>query len=191
MTTKDIMFLLDSSDSVGEANFKLALKFIYEIVEEFSSKDSYNRFALITFSDEVQIVFSLGRYNELGIIRNAVKYARYRPGSTNTAGALRVAEEISTSSYGDRYDAENIVFVITDGQSNVKEYDTIPAAQAVKDMGARIITIGVNVNDMTEINRIASSEDDVYRVGAFANLEDIKEDILARSCKNGKEVDEE
>ena len=185
------MFLLDSSDSVGEANFKLALKFIYEIIEEFSSKDSYNRFALITFSDEVQIVFSLGRYNELGIIRNAVKYARYRPGSTNTAGALRVAEEISTSSYGDRYDAENIVFVITDGQSNVKEYDTIPAAQAVKDMGARIITIGVNVNDMTEINRIASSEDDVYRVGAFANLEDIKEDILARSCKNGKEVDEE
>lgn len=190
-TTKDIMFLLDSSDSVGEANFKSALKFIYGIIEEFSGKDSFNRFALITFSDEVQIVFSLGRYNDLKIIKNAVKYTRYRPGSTNTADALSVASEISTSTYGDRYDAENIVFLITDGQSNVREHNTIPAADALKSAGARIITIGVNLNDMTEVEGIASSENDVYRVGSFSNLQDIKEDILARSCKNGEELKEE
>ena len=182
------MFLLDSSDSVGEANFKSALKFIYEIIEEFSSKDTFNRFALVTFSDEVQIVFSFGRYNDLRIIKNAVKYTRYRPGSTNTAGALSVAQEISTSTYGDRYDAENIVFLITDGQSNVREYDTIPQADALKKTGARVVSIGVNLNDMTEVERIASNENDVYRVGSFSNLEDIKADILARLCKNGEEL---
>lgn len=185
------MFLLDSSDSVGEANFKQALKFIYEIIEELSTKGSYNRFALITFSDEVQIVFSLGRYNDFKIIQNAVKYTRYRPGSTNTADALRVAEEISVPSYGDRKDAENIVFLITDGESNVREHDTIPAAQAVKGLGARIITIGVNLNNMTEVEAIASSKDDVYRVGSFPDLEGIKEDILARSCKTAEELRKE
>ena len=184
------MFLLDSSGSVGETNYKEALRFINAIIEEFSAKDSYNRFALITFSDDVQIVFSLGRYEDLKIIKNAVKYTRYRPGSTNTADALRVVEEISTPALGDRYDAENIVYLITDGISDVKEHDTIPAAEAVKATGARIITIGVNLNNVTEIERIASSENDVYRVGAFSNIMDIKEDLLARSCSNGEELEE-
>ena len=190
LETKDIFFLLDSSDSVGEANYKESLMFINSMIEDFSIKDSYNRFSLITFADDVQIVFSLGRYNDLRIIQSAVEYTRYRPGSTNTADALRVVQEISTPVLGDRYDAENIVFLITDGVSDVKEDDTIPAADAVKALGARIITIGVDMDDMSEVEAIASSEHDVYTVGLFKNLMDIKEDLLTRSCSNGEKSEE-
>ena len=113
------------------------------------------------------------------------RYTRYRPGNTNTAGALRVVEEISHEELGDRFDAENIIFVITDGVANVNEDDTIPAATAVKNKGARIISIGVNLNERTEIERMASSPTDVFTVRDFDALEGITADIVKTTCKNG------
>lgn len=176
---------MDSSDSVGNDNFKTALNFINVIIEEFSGEESYNRFSLLTFSTDIQIVFSLGRYENPQIIQNAVRYTRYRPGNTNTAGALRVVNEIAVDALGDRYDAENIVFVITDGVSNVDTEDTIPAAEELKDNGARIIPIAVNMTDTSEVDRMASSETDIFRIDSFSDLILILEPVIKTLCGNG------
>ncbi|XP_052813422.1 uncharacterized protein LOC128240703 isoform X12 [Mya arenaria] len=189
VSVKDIFFLLDSSDSVGTQNFEQAKKFINNIIEEFSSKDSFNRFSLLTYSDEVQIVFSLGRYNSLNIIQNAVKYARYRPGNTNTASALRVVDELSTEDLGDRYDAENIVFVITDGTGNVNEDDTIAAADNIKNKGARVITVGINMDDPSEVESMASSKRDSFKINKYDDLEGVLEEVVQNTCKNGNVIE--
>lgn len=184
------MFLVDSSDSVGATNFQTALNFVSSIVEEFSGKDSYNRFSLITFGSDVQIVFSLGRYTRFPILSNAIRHARYRPGNTNTAGALRTAEEISTRDLGDRSDAENIIFMLVDGNGNVNENDTLAAAEDLKNAGARIITLAINMQDYAEVSQIASGEQDVFRVNSYNDLPSILDDIILTTCKNGNEINE-
>lgn len=183
---KDIFFLLDSSDSVGSQNFDTALKFVNILIDEFGQEENYNRFSLITYSTDVQIVFSLGRYKDLPIMQNAVKYARYRPGNTNTADALRVVEEISVDSLGDRNDAHNIVFVITDGTSNVNEEETIPVAESVKKAGATIIPIAINMGNYTEVEQMASRKRDIFRISNYDELDDILESVIKITCANGQ-----
>jgi len=189
VSLKDIFFLVDSS--VGPQNFEAAKEFVSSIIEEFSSKDSHNRFALLTYSDEVQIVFSLGRYRDLAVYQNAVKYARYRPGNTNVAGALRVVDELSAEDLGDRHDAENIVYVITDGNGNVNEEDTVLAADELKTKGARIIPIAVNMKDYTEVESIASSRSEVFKPPSYSTLDTILDGIVKTTCKNGNVIERE
>ncbi|KAK3599021.1 hypothetical protein CHS0354_012500 [Potamilus streckersoni] len=186
VSRKDIIFVLDSSSSVGEENFELALEFVSSVVEELSRGGSDNRYAMITFSNDVQIVFSLGRYSSAGIVLNAIKYTRYRPGSTNTAGGLRTVLEISSPEYGDRKDVDNIVMLVADGQSNVNTQDTIPAADDLKKTGAKIITIGVGLSNYNELESISSGSENVYKVNTYNLLGDVKADILENSCSGNE-----
>lgn len=53
---------------------------------------------------------------------------------------------------------------MTDGHSNVNYWDTVPAADDLKSRNVKIIAIGINLDSYDEVNKIASSTDDVYRV---------------------------
>lgn len=158
------------------------IKFVQALVEELSGASYKNRFALITFSTNVRLVFSFGRYRELRVINHVLSHTRYTPGSTNTAGGLATALDIFKPQYGARNDAEDIVILITDGESNMHKEDTIPNAAALKEMGARILALGIGLSDYSEISQIASEETDVFRVDTFSELSSIKSSILSRSC---------
>lgn len=119
---------------------------------------------------------------------NAIKFARYRPGNTNTAAAFRTVSEIAVDVLGDRYDAENIIFLIADGNGNIDESTTVSEAQSLKDKGARIIPIAVNMEDYSEIEQIASNRNDIFKVNDFSNLGSILEDVILTTCKNGNEI---
>lgn len=181
---KDVVFVLDSSSSVGQANYHTMLDFVKALVEELAGASFNNRFGMIVYSTEVRLIFSLGRYSNAGTILNAVGGTRYYPGSTNTAGGLRTALEILSNHYGARRSADDIVILITDGQSNVNSHDTIPAAEELKATGARVLTIGVGLTDYSEVGQIASTSEDVFKVSGFNVLKDIKTDILDSSCSN-------
>lgn len=178
---KDIVFLVDSSASVGIANFKASLKFISALIEEISVEGVSNEYGFVTFNSNVRLVFSLGRYKDVETVLNAIVTSRYTPGATNTAGALRTAIELYGPHYGNRADAENIVILITDGLSNVKEYDTIPAAEELRQM-AHVMVIGVGVTNTTEIDSIGSSPDNIYKVDSYMFLDTLKSNILGSLC---------
>ncbi|XP_021375367.1 uncharacterized protein LOC110464458 isoform X14 [Mizuhopecten yessoensis] len=182
ITRKDVVFVLDSSSSVGKENYQTMLDFVKALVEELAGASFNNRFGMIVYSTEVRLIFSLGRYKNAATIGNSVGSTRYYPGSTNTAGGLRTALEILTNAYGARRDAEDIVILITDGQSNVNSHDTIPAAEELKGTGARVLTIGIGLTDYSEVAQIASTPEDVFKVSSYNVLHDIKTDILDSSC---------
>lgn len=181
---KDIAFVLDSSSSVGKGNFDYMLDFVRALVEEIGSTSNEHKFALITYSTEVHLIFSFGRYRNNGEVGKAIATTRYTAGSTNTAGGLRTACEVfNGGEYGGRRAAEDVVILLTDGQSNVNSHDTIPAAEALKQKGIKVITVGINIQDTAEIKAIASSDNDVFLAESFKSLQDIKQDISDNSCK--------
>ena len=48
-----------------------------------------------------------------------------------------------TTGNGDRRDAQNIIILLTDGASNERADDTVPAAIAARAGGAKIVTVGI------------------------------------------------
>ncbi len=76
-----------------------------------------------------------------------MKRIRYGGGRTNTASALVVArEQIFNFRRGDREFAPNFAIVFTDGNSNVREVETIP--QAIQNKLEGIHTIVVSVGEL-------------------------------------------
>ena len=62
--TKDIVFVLDSSTSVGKVNFAHMLEYVKVLVEDLTAWRSDHRFSLITYSTDVTTIFSFNRYTQ-------------------------------------------------------------------------------------------------------------------------------
>lgn len=88
-----------------------------------------------------------------------------------------------TPAFGDRPDADNVAILVTDGDSNINYRDTSPAAQDLRDSGAKVIGIGIGLRDFKEINSIASSTQDVYKVRSFSDLAGIKRTVEEGTCR--------
>lgn len=52
----DIVFLIDSSSSVGKSNFISELRFVVKFLSDFNVSFNYTRVGIVTFSSEDQIV---------------------------------------------------------------------------------------------------------------------------------------
>ena len=86
---------------------------------------------------------------------------------------------------GSRSGVPKLVFLITDGQSNVNASHTIPEAMADKDNGMRIVVVGVtNRTNSDEMRGIASSSLDVYYFNSFQDLNSMIDVLVGLSCPN-------
>lgn len=52
----DIVFLIDSSSSVGKSNFHSELRFVIKFLSDFNVSYNYTRVSIVTFSSQEQIV---------------------------------------------------------------------------------------------------------------------------------------
>ncbi|CAG5123755.1 unnamed protein product, partial [Candidula unifasciata] len=159
---KDIVFILDASASVGPDNFEILLKYVSSIIKDLTAFRHGHQFSLVTYSTEAKTVFSFNRYSSREQIIEAVETTTYSAGSTNTAGGLREAIQLFQADFGDRPSAKNVAILITDGQSNVNYWDTVPAGNDLKATGAKVIAVGINLEDFSEVNSIATSTRDVF-----------------------------
>jgi hypothetical protein len=75
-TSKDIVLVLDSSTSVGPNNFGLMLDYVKALVAELSGEGQNHRFALITYSTDVNTIFSFNRYGTSQQVMDAIATTR-------------------------------------------------------------------------------------------------------------------
>ena len=52
--TKDVAFVLDTSASVGQENYKLMVKFVTDLVTHLTKDEQDNKFSYIRYSTEVR-----------------------------------------------------------------------------------------------------------------------------------------
>ena len=57
----DVVFLIDSSSSVGKQNFKSEIQFLKKMLADFDVSLNYTRVAIVTFSSQAKIVSLLER----------------------------------------------------------------------------------------------------------------------------------
>ena len=100
---------MDSSGSIGASNFTKMQEFVIKIFQNLELGSNRTRVALLNFNSNVFELFNFLNFNDITNIKNIIQQINYNGGSTNTAGALKTAnEDILQENNGMRPGQQNI-----------------------------------------------------------------------------------
>ena len=191
----DLIFVLDSSSSIGSVNFQEVREFVKNfIMSGITIGRDDDQVGVILFGSTAQVVFNLNAYQTQAELLNAINSISYTGQRTNTAAALRqLIDEGFTVGGGARLDSKTVLrvaIVMTDGMSNVNPSDTPIAAARVHDFKPAIFVYAVGVTDnvnQEELNKIATSPEFVENLESFdaSLLKEYQEERSYEICAKG------
>ena len=158
-----ILFVLDSSGSIGPTNYQRMLKTVARVTA-VSCREP--KFALLTFSSNLKLEFCFDCFSSTDVGRTrtvqAILNAEYQSGITKTGEAVRcVCDFILDAQCGTTADPNCLdVVLITDGQSNgaLDPCNEVSCLTNLDGVNTYAIGIGQNVKQ-TEIDCLAHSSD--------------------------------
>jgi Mg-chelatase subunit ChlD/Ca2+-binding EF-hand superfamily protein len=136
----DVVFVVDSSASVGEQDFHKATKFLMEVIQHFEMPAVCTGFIqfndTVPFPDEAQVT---GNRAQIEAKIKAMKYVvgetKMAPPLVAAAGMLRDAQKMNRSS-------QKLIIVLTDGDPN--DLDAVrKVTSKIKDEGIRLVFVHV------------------------------------------------
>ncbi|KAK3086221.1 hypothetical protein FSP39_015407 [Pinctada imbricata] len=148
------------------------------------------RVGVLCYSTGNRVIFHLHDHD--GDLTQALQDVHdivYKGGGTYIGSAIKsVRENMYLSSNGDRADVENIMILMTDGQSSGHDpYQQVQEAELSKQAGITIATVGIgnNVDDVTL--RTLASSNELYLQTDFDNLQRTFEILIESlgSCPSG------
>ncbi len=106
----DLVFMLDTSGSVGRTNHNTALQFMSTAVSFFTIGLDNTRVGVVPYSHYSTIEFDLDTHSSLSSLQNAISDISYTGGYTNTPSAINTARSLldPTNSHGARPNSEGI-----------------------------------------------------------------------------------
>ena len=148
-----MVLVVDSSESIGARNFEKVKNFIKNLLKTADIDGGKVRVGINVYSTYDEVAFNLNNFTSKADIFSAIDSLSYKGNGTNTGLALETMRtEMFTDANGDRANVRNVAFVITDGEH---DDNPIPEADAARDDGVHIYAIGVELEDMGEIEGIA------------------------------------
>ncbi|PAA85289.1 hypothetical protein BOX15_Mlig026054g1 [Macrostomum lignano] len=182
----EIMFLLDSSGSISDENWKLQVNFVHRMVSNMNIGPKAMQIGVTVFGTEVWNDILLGsQYTIPGLLLMEIKRLRRRINQwTNTGDALAMARtEIAKRA---RPGVSRTVILMTDGESN-RGANAISEAAKLESAGVSIIVIGVG-NDLKreELQAIATPplSDHLFYATDFNKLMDWAAKISEETCES-------
>ncbi|XP_071141967.1 coadhesin-like [Mytilus edulis] len=156
-TKADVVFLLDSTGSVGATHFKKMLKFIQGVVSKFSVGLNNIQVGIDTFQSTVKSEFKFNQFLDKNDLITAIGNIVYKTGATKTGPAIKfmTTNSFSTAA-GHRTDVPKIGIVITDGKSN-DQANTLAESKKARASGIQLIAIGVG--DVSKVDGGWSNKD--------------------------------
>uniref|UniRef100_A0A669QC74 Collagen alpha-1(VI) chain n=1 Tax=Phasianus colchicus TaxID=9054 RepID=A0A669QC74_PHACC len=120
----DLLFVLDSSESIGLQNFQIAKDFIIKVIDRLSKDERVkfepgeSRVGVVQYShNNTQELVAMGDANidNIGALKQAVKNLKWIAGGTHTGEALQFSKENLLRRFTS---TNNVAIVITDGRSD-------------------------------------------------------------------------
>jgi choice-of-anchor A domain-containing protein len=182
----DLVFCVDESGSISNANWLLEKKFVKDIVSSFIIGPDNVRVGYAGFADGTLLEFNLNAHNNLAGVTAAIDGTTKIGGGTNIGSCIDLARtSLFTAANGDRADAANVLIVLTDGVS-------VPATtqaqiDAATTAGIEIIAIGIGSGiNLAELQLIASNPDSehLFLAADFdAHLSELLASVTSIVCK--------
>ncbi|KAM4550295.1 collagen, type XXVIII, alpha 1a [Fundulus diaphanus] len=185
----ELVFVIDSSESVGPENFEVVKDFVNTVIDQFTVSQEASRIAVVLYSHLNSVVVSLQHQPSQEEIKAAVRAMPYMGKGTFTGSAIYQAKQVFQAS---RPHVRKVAVVLTDGQSD--QHDFMQFKETATDAhaeGIEVFVIGVlNTTDLlyekflSEIKNIASDpdEDHIYLIDDFRLLSGLESNILKQIC---------
>ena len=182
---QDVVFVIDTSGSIGFSNFQLIREFTANITTELISSSPNSAVGVILFASSAYVHFNLRTYTTLNALLSAIYNLPYSSGGTDTDEALRLLLTTAQNGVlGLRNDSSKVAIVITDGHSS-NHYATLSAAAALHASNIfDVYAVGVGGADRNELEAIASSPEFVFFTSSFDNtgLQQLLDKLLQQLC---------
>ncbi|XP_060786196.1 collagen, type XXVIII, alpha 2a isoform X2 [Neoarius graeffei] len=188
----ELVFVIDSSESVGPENFEIIKDFVTALVDRVTVGRNATRIGLVLYSLDVHLEFNLARYMTKQDVKQAIRKMPYMGEGTYTGTAIRKATH--EAFYSARNGVSKVAIVITDGQTDKRE--PVKLDIAVREAHAANIemyALGiVNTSDPTqteflrELNLIASDPDSehMYLIDDFNTLPALESKLVSQFCED-------
>lgn len=180
----DIVFVVDSSLSVGRTNYVKELSFAANLAGSYLIGPDNTRFGLVEFSSNYQKWFDLNRYSTAIDVMQAILNTPFTAGNTSTDKALKgvIDKKMFDVANGGRANANDVVIVITDGYSD-SPAATAAAASTLKSSGVTVFAVGIGRSvNQNELRTLASKAENVFYANDFDLLNNVLYQLSQRSC---------
>nr|XP_060496881.1 collagen alpha-6(VI) chain [Panthera onca] len=180
----DIMFLVDSSGSIGLENFSKMKTFMKNLVSKSQIGADRVQIGVVQFSDINKEEFPLDRYMSQHEISDAIDRMAHIGETTLTGGALTFMSQYFSPAKGARPNVRRFLILITDGEAQdiVKE-----PAVALRQEGIIIYSVGVFGSNVTQLEEISGRPEMVFYVENFDILQHIEDDLVFGICSPREE----
>ncbi|KAM6934552.1 collagen alpha-3(VI) chain [Xenentodon cancila] len=184
---KDIIFLIDGSDSSGPSGIAHIRDFILRIVQQLDVQPDKIRVAVLQYADRVKPEFSLNSHNNKPAVISAIKRLRQMGGqSSELATAIKyvIENELKASAGVRAVEASQHLVVLTGRRS---AQDVSLYGPLLK--GARINCIGIGADsaDTRQLSQITTTSEDVLLVPTFPSLQTIEKRFIDRLTPSTEE----
>lgn len=191
----DLVFVFDSSGSVGEFNFTVEKQFAVNITNVFNIGPGATQVGAVAFSGATYFTLPLDSLLSNQAVREGLNNIPYndsdRGSSTNTSGALRTVRESLFTKKGGARPLQSafprVVIVITDGRSNVDQKLTIPSAQALHRDNVVVFAVGIGRRKIRigELMGVASRPEFATLIGGFnvVELQGVQRVLSDEACR--------
>ena len=185
IAVEDVVFVIDTSGSIGISNFQLIKEFTANITTTLISNSPNSAVGVILFASNAHIEFDLQTYTSLNALLSAIDNLPYSGGGTDTDEALTLLLTTAQNGIlGLRSDSLNTAIIITDGHSS-DHLATLSAAAALHASNIfDVFAVGVGGANLIELQTIASSPEFVFFTSSFNNtgLQQVQEKLLPQLC---------
>ncbi|CAK6978119.1 collagen alpha-6(VI) chain-like [Scomber scombrus] len=182
----DVVFLLDTSSSITKDNHTSMLNFTSELVRSFKVGEEFVRVGAAQFSDHRYHEFYLNHYsNQKAVIEHIGNMTHYGV-DTHIGKALKYIKDYFTVSKGSR-ESKHIpktLVLVSDGGDNDDVDILEEEASDLRDMGVRILAIGVGDVHLLQLLQIAEKPYRVFNRLTFKDLGEIRKQVLHGICES-------
>ncbi|KAM4705153.1 collagen alpha-1(XXVIII) chain [Rhinophrynus dorsalis] len=184
----DLVFIIDSSESVGPENFNLIKQFVNKLIDNVAVNQGITKVGIINFSHKVEVIATLTQFSNKEDLKDAVNRMTYLGEGTYTAAAIRKSIEIFQFA---REKAKKITIMITDGQADTRGQENLENVAKEAQNKSKMYVIGVleptDLNYavfLSEMNLIASDPDSdhVFPTKDFSALSEIEKVLVTKIC---------
>ncbi|XP_007935007.2 collagen alpha-5(VI) chain [Orycteropus afer afer] len=175
----DIMFLVDSSSSIGVDNYKIMKDFMKNLLAKIQIGPNKAQIGVVQFSTDSKEEFPLNKYFTHKEISDAIDMMSLINQNTLTGKALTFVAEYLTPTKGARPNVKKFLILITDGES---PYSVREPAIALRNEGVIILSVGVFGANRTQLEEISGDGSLVFQVEKFVDLKAIESKFLFRVC---------
>ncbi|KAK2829965.1 hypothetical protein Q5P01_017896 [Channa striata] len=186
----DLVFVIDSSESVGPENFELVKDFVNTLIDQMTLSQEASQIGVVLYSRVDMVVVSLQQHFSSNDVKAAIRNMPYLGEGTFTGRAIHRARQLF---HGSRPSVRKVALVLTDGQADTSDIMKFKkTATKAHAEGIEMFVIGVvnKTNPLYEhfqakINIIASDPDEehVFLIDDFRTLPSLENNILTWICE--------